>query len=283
MAMAALLSIGEFSRLTHVSVKALRHYHDLGLLEPAAIDPETGYRSYATAQVPVALVIRRFRELDMPLEEVRKVLQAADVGDRDAAIGAHLQRMEQQLQRTQDAVASLRELLDGATPTPSFGLRTIQATTALAAREVVAWEDVEAWLIEVFAEIDKVAGSGGSGGIDDCWRNGPSGALYGSDLFEAHVGEVVAFVPLESPPPSSLRPTGRIELVDIPGGRYAVTVHHGPFTELDRTYGALGTFVAERAIAAPGPIRENYLVTPADTLDPRDLRTEVCWPVTQAP
>ena len=48
------LSIGDFSRMTYLSIKALRHYHELGLLEPADVDPRTGYRLYDTAQVPTA-------------------------------------------------------------------------------------------------------------------------------------------------------------------------------------------------------------------------------------
>lgn len=52
--MPARLSIGDFSRMTHLSVKALRHYHDLGLLEPVEIDPLSGYRYYRPEQVPVA-------------------------------------------------------------------------------------------------------------------------------------------------------------------------------------------------------------------------------------
>jgi DNA-binding transcriptional MerR regulator len=64
--MSVLVSIGDFSRMTHLSVKALRFYHDQGLLEPARIDPATGYRFYEPAQVPLAQVIRRFRDLDMP-------------------------------------------------------------------------------------------------------------------------------------------------------------------------------------------------------------------------
>lgn len=54
------LTIGEFSRVTHLSVKTLRHYHEVGLLEPVHVDPGTGYRRYTTAQVPTAQVIRRF-------------------------------------------------------------------------------------------------------------------------------------------------------------------------------------------------------------------------------
>ena len=73
--MGTFLSIGAFSRMTFLSVKALRHYHDVGLLMPAAIDPESGYRRYEASQVPTAQVIRRLRDLGMPLEEVRVVVQ----------------------------------------------------------------------------------------------------------------------------------------------------------------------------------------------------------------
>ena len=71
--------LGEFSRMTYLSVKALRHYHDVGLLEPAEIDPSSGYRHYTADQVATAQAIRRFRDLDMPLEQVREVLQAPDL------------------------------------------------------------------------------------------------------------------------------------------------------------------------------------------------------------
>jgi effector-binding domain-containing protein len=57
----------------------------------------------------------------------------------------------------------------------------------------------------------------------------------------------------------------------LPAGRLAVMVHEGPFNELDRTYGALGTAVAKRGIGTDGPIRELYL---------SEASAEVCWPVT---
>jgi DNA-binding transcriptional MerR regulator len=60
------LTIGDFSQITHLSVKTLRRYHEAGLLEPDAVDPHSGYRYYSTAQVPTAQVIRRFRDLGMP-------------------------------------------------------------------------------------------------------------------------------------------------------------------------------------------------------------------------
>ena len=110
--MSVLLTIGDFSRMTHLSVKALRHYHDVGLLEPAAVDRSSGYRRYDASQVPVAQVIRRFRDLGMPVEEVKSVLDAADVTTRNQVIVAHLERMEGQLAQTQATVASLRAVLE---------------------------------------------------------------------------------------------------------------------------------------------------------------------------
>lgn len=71
------LSIGDFSRATHMTVKALRHYHEIRLLEPADVDPHTGYRHYSAEQIPTTQVVRRFRDLGMPLEEIRTVLAAS--------------------------------------------------------------------------------------------------------------------------------------------------------------------------------------------------------------
>ena len=95
--MSVLVPIGDFSRMTHLSVKALRFYHDQGLLEPARIDPSSGYRFYDPGQVPIAQVIRRFRDLDMPLDQVRAVLKAPDVETRTKEIIAHLNAMEAKL------------------------------------------------------------------------------------------------------------------------------------------------------------------------------------------
>src|SRR6266566_4943311 len=55
------VTIGDFSRASHLSVKTLRHYHEVGLLEPSEVDPHNGYRYYSEEQIPLAQVIRRLR------------------------------------------------------------------------------------------------------------------------------------------------------------------------------------------------------------------------------
>jgi DNA-binding transcriptional MerR regulator len=96
------LTIGEFSQITHLSVKTLRHYHDAGLLEAVQVDPHSGYRSYAPTQIPTAQVIRRFRDLGMPIPEVGEVLATTDPAARSALIARHLDRLEGELARTRE-------------------------------------------------------------------------------------------------------------------------------------------------------------------------------------
>lgn len=73
------VTIGEFARLTHRSVKTFHHYHQVGLLEPARVVTGSGYRGTPWDQVPEAHLIRRLRALDMPLAEVRVLLRSRDM------------------------------------------------------------------------------------------------------------------------------------------------------------------------------------------------------------
>jgi DNA-binding transcriptional MerR regulator len=88
-----LLSIGRFSRLTGLGVKALRHYDEIGLLPPEAVDEATGYRFYGARQLTAAEAIHRLRRLELPLEDIRRVLAANDAGVvRDTLVG-HQRRL----------------------------------------------------------------------------------------------------------------------------------------------------------------------------------------------
>ena len=75
--MSTSFSIGDFSRATHLTVKTLRHYHEAGLLVPSSVDPHTGYRRYTAEQISLAQLIRRFRSLNMPVEDVKAAKLAA--------------------------------------------------------------------------------------------------------------------------------------------------------------------------------------------------------------
>jgi DNA-binding transcriptional MerR regulator len=263
-----LLSIGDFSRMTFLTVKALRHYQQVGLLDPARTDPSSGYRYYRAEQVAEARLIRRLRDLDLPVEDVRTVLRAPDEETRNAVMVEHLDRMSKQLEQVQDTVDSLRRMLSGGGGDIGVTYRDEAAQLAIAVRGRVDGDAAVSWWIEAFTELHRLLRTAG---ID---RAGPDGAEFPTDFFTEGVAEIVAFVPVDRVPALA----GRIEAVTRLAVRYAVARHDGPMVDLDGAYSALGGTVVERAIAADGPVVERYLPV-GDEEDLLAHRTEVCWPV----
>jgi DNA-binding transcriptional MerR regulator len=267
--MAPRIAIGDFSRMTHLSVTTLRHYHEVGLLPPAEVDPDSGYRFYGVDQVRVAQVISRFRSLDMPLDKIKAVLEAPDPAARNHVIVEHMQRMESQLATTQSVVASLRSLLERPSAPIAISHRAVGAFRAAAIAGRVPASALDIWLGAAQREIDAALTAAA---IPPA---GPRAALYSAEFFQLEAGEVTACVPVAA----ELHSSGRVRTLEIPAAELAVAVHHGSLVDLDQTYGALGTYVAEREIGVAGPIREHYLVTEFDTDDESGYLTEVCWPV----
>ncbi len=266
--MTALLSIGEFATVTHLSVKTLRHYHEAGLLEPDQIDPHSGYRYYSTRQVATAQIIRRFRDLDMPVRDIARLLATGDVEDRSALITEHLQRLERRLAETADAVGALRRLLAPDPPRLEVVHRRAPARRVTAVEGDVALSDVLGWYDAAMVEIDVAIDAGPAA------RTGPPGGLYDNALFTDGAGHATVFVPTDR----DVR-AGRVHPVDLPARELALTVHRGPHDDIDLTYGALGAHLAEHALVVDGPVHETYLAGPRDTDDPDAWRTEIGWPV----
>jgi DNA-binding transcriptional MerR regulator len=271
--MPATLSIGQFSRVTHLSVKALRHYHDVGLLEPAEIHPTSGYRYYTTSQVPAAHMIKRFRNLEMPIDRVKAILAASDPDDQRRLISMHLDEMEQQLRATQAAVASLRALLEEPAPAFSVEYRTLGSSSSCAVEATIERDDLAEWWESAFTEI---AAALQASGIEPA---GPRGGLYEQRLFEEEHGRAIVYIPVEGQPLSR----GQVRPFLVPGAELAVTVHRGPHENIDRAYGALGINVAEHNIGLDAPVRERYLVGPHDTSDQSRWATEIAWPIAATP
>ncbi len=264
-------SIGDFARATQMSAKMLRHYHQIGLLEPADVDPDTGYRRYTAEQIPVAQVIRRFRGLDMPLERIQAVLAAQDLDTRNRLISQHLDQLETELAQTQAAVASLQDLLDAPSSSQETGIsfRRVDETPAAAISETIGIEDASAWYQGAIGELHATLAA------QNVVDAGPPGGIYSDDLFADERGQATVFIPCVG----GLRPLGRVEFAVIPAVELATITHAGSHDEVDRSYGALAAYVARHALALDGPIREYYLVGSHDTRDNLAWRTEIGWPI----
>jgi DNA-binding transcriptional MerR regulator len=269
--MSSSLAIGDFSRATHLTVKTLRHYHETGLLEPAQIDLQTGYRRYTTEQIPVAQIIKRFRDLDMPLTEIRAVLSAPDVRARNELIAAHLKRLEGDLVRTNAAVASLRNLLEHPAPEVPIGHRRADEVTAAAISEAVHVKEALSWYLGALGELHAALSA------QRINPTGPAGGIFSNAIFSHAHGEATVFVPCDG----KVRAIGRVASRVVPAVEIATLVHKGSHANIDLAYGSLATYVTRHALAIEGPLREYYLVGPQDTSDASAWRTEIGWPIFQ--
>ena len=107
-----LLTISAFARQVGLTPSALRFYDDCGLLRPASVDEQNGYRYYAPSQEARAALLRDLREIDLPLADVRVVLdEGATLGV--AVIQAHLRTVEGKAEAARRATARILASLRG--------------------------------------------------------------------------------------------------------------------------------------------------------------------------
>jgi DNA-binding transcriptional MerR regulator len=230
---------------------------------------ETGYRRYTPDQIPTAQIVRRFRDLDMPLEQIAAVLKAPDVRTRNDLLAEHLARLETELAQTRAAVSSLRSLLQGPPPALDLTHRTEPSIQSAAISSVVDLADLSTWFQGALGELYATIDAQGIG------ADGPPGAVIANEFFNDELGEITMFLPVAGP----FRPVGRVAPALLPATELAAIVHRGSHDDIDRSYGALASYVTQRALAVNGPIRERYLVGRHDTPNKNRWRTEIGWPI----
>ncbi len=166
-------------------------------------------------------------------------------------------------------MASLRDLLEHPSPSAVIEHRRLPATPAAAITATVEMGDLVAWYHGAIGEIQ------GTLSAQDIHASGPPGGIYANELFADERGDATIFFPVIC----EFRPVGRVEPMSVEGAELAVITHSGSHDDIDRSYGALATYVSEHALAVDGLIREYYLVGPYDTDDESAWRTEIGWPI----
>ncbi|OBF22593.1 MerR family transcriptional regulator [Mycobacterium sp. ACS4331] len=257
--------------MTQLTVKTLRHYHEVGLVVPDRIDPETGYRYYLPEQAATAVVVRRLRELDMPIPDIRAVLASAPE-QRNSLIAAHLVRLETQLAATARAVESLRAILERPPASSKIRHRTAPPTPVWLITATVDREELTTWWEGAMEELRAARGNAPDRGVP--------GALFGSELFERDRGEATVFVPVDDDVAAD--PGGRIRAAVLPAVDLVVLTHHGRHDDADVSYSELGAYATRHEIGVAAPLREYYHRFHWDTDDLNQWETELCWPVFRA-
>lgn len=267
--MGARVSIGDFAVMTSLSRKALRHYHDIGILEPAHIDSHTGYRFYDTSQVDHAHIIRRFRSLGMSIPDIKALLSTDDAAARTEIITTHLAQMEEQLQQTRDTVGALRELLSPVSAPAHVEVHRKPPLDVWSIGATIEVSEIDDWFGVSLRTLRDAVAMAGSTHLGD-----EPGGLYDRALFLESRGTAILFVPA----PHSAHPPDGVRAEVLPPAEFAVLTHAGGHDGIDRSYAALGRYVNEHLISHQGPIREHYIgATPSAPMT--FTATEICWPI----
>ena len=277
-----MLTIGDFARLGGVSVRMLRHYDATGLLQPARVDPASGYRYYAVDQLNRLNRLLALKDLGFTLDRVRTVLddevspdelrgmlrlRRAELAEQIAADAARLARVEARLRaiEKEHTMDTLTDKDFEVGPVTGHRLVTLTAT-------VDDLSDVGPVVGPLF---ERVAGAVGAAG----------GAPSGPAVAQYSVGddggvELLVGLPWDGETSPAITDAGA-RVVDLPPlPSCARTTYRGPMTGIGEAWARFVRTLDEAGWALDGPCREVYLHTPFD--DPDAWVTELRQPVRKA-
>jgi DNA-binding transcriptional MerR regulator len=245
------LTVGELAQASGLSPATIRRYGAAGVLQPMEVDAHSGYRYYSRDQVETAVLARTLRQLDVPLEEVRLILDEPDAASRLARLERHWQQVSEQVdrgRRERDHVARLfsgfQELIDSY----EVWTRPVEEAGALLRRRVVQLFDVPELTRESLRVMSaRVAAEGRSVLGDPVLRYGWPPERHDVDNAEAP-REVEVCLPVSGDPD-----------IVLPGGTLAATDVRGENTEFPQllaAYGAVSQWARLQGRQMLGPALE---------------------------
>lgn len=248
-----MFSIGEFSKITGITVKALRFYQERGLLIPARVESGSGYRYYDQRNIDTARAIASLREYEFGLDEIAEILQ--DHADEENI----LRFLKQRKQALKNRISQNRDL--------------VSSIDSIIQKEVKARQISEQ---SVFNIEEKnvapvlVAGIRMKGSYDEC---GKGFAKLGRSLGRHISGQPLCLFyddeyrenDADFEPCMTVRKPAEVDGIDVRelgAGRCINLIHRGPYTELGRSYERLITYAKEHGYTMQKPSREVYLKGP---------------------
>jgi len=280
-----MLKIGDFSKLSRVTVKTLRFYDEMGLLKPVQLDPYTGYRYYSVVQLPRLYRILAYKDLGFSLEQIRglldenpplsqlrslMLLKQSEIRTRLADDQARLARLEVRLRQIEYADGNPQEERMSAY---EVILKKVEPLQAAAVRGVIPnYDESEPIFDRLFDE----------GYVYVNWQRvrqvGCGIAVYHTIEGQENDIEVEAVAPIYEP----LRGSERVQVYELPAvEQMASIVHHGPFASIGQAYQAVVSWIENNGYHITGPCREIYLRYERGG-DQQNYVTEVQFPVSKA-
>ena len=268
-----MLKIGEFSRLSRISVRMLRHYDEIGLLAPDTVDPETGYRYYSEEQLAAASRITALREMDFSLAAIGEMLRSGERETVDSFYCERLRTLTEQMQAIHQRIAlvkSARKRLrkDEKAMEYQVNLKTIPERYAACVRMTLPRYDAEGmlWstLMSETARMNFVAD-------DPC--------LCCAVFHDGEYKEEDVDVEVQKTVKGHYEDTEHVRFKTLPAVQVASVVHKGSYSTLGAAQAALAAWVRDNGYAYAAPSFSIYHVSPHETRDPDAFVTELCTPV----
>jgi DNA-binding transcriptional MerR regulator len=249
-----MLKIGDFSRLSRISIKTLRYYDELGLLKPSRVDGFTGYRYYSTSQLIRLNRILAMKDMGLSLEQIAHLLDEEPTPDQIRGM-LRLKQVElrQQLAEGQARLLRIEAWLlafeqEVTMPAYDVILKDVAPLQVAQARGVAP--DMEQLGLTLDRLFDQVMGYIIQQGAT---LVGPGITVYyDAEFSEQHisVGACMAFA-------GSLNDGEQVKVITLPAVEtMASTIHHGSFSTLSQAYGAISTWIETNGYRINGPTRE---------------------------
>lgn len=268
-----MLKIGEFSKLSRVSVRMLRHYDDIGLLKPVEIDPFTGYRYYEADQLPVIGRITSLKDMGFKLSDIIKILEIYH--DRDK-LESYLEARRNELEIVHNQTAYQMMLLDTAKTrlrkdydmNYNVSIKTIPERYAATVHMTIPHYEDEgmAWqvMMEETAHLNLVA-------ADPCL----AAASFLDDEYKEENVELIAWKTVKGTYPD----TEHVKFQTLPAVKVASCTVKGSYAQMNDCYAAIIAWVGSNGFRCAGPMFNIYHVSPHETQNPEEFVTEVCYPI----
>ena len=269
-----MFKIGDFSRLSRISVKALRYYDEIGLLKPVKVDQFTGYRYYSADQLPRLNYIVALKNMGLSLEEVATLINndLTPSQMRDIFIlkkGELQQRVNEEKRRLEQVEKLLKQIeKEGAMPDYQITIKKVEPQLIASIRDVLStYGDIG----QLYGEIFKYLGKK--------WVFKPAGPVmlicHDGEYKESDV-DVEAVVPIGK----KISGSDRVKVYELPGlEQAACTVYKGAYEGINEAYNALMAWIESNGYQITGPDRELYFTDPRKVKDPSENVTEIQFPV----
>lgn len=270
-----LLTIGEFSRLSRLSIRMLRHYDERDVLRPAEVDPVSGYRYFHHGQLSTALRVRTLRDLGLSVAEIGAMLPLFDdPAALSAALAGQRGRLVAQAEAVRSQIAEVDRLIDTLKEIPmsiDVSYSVLPASIVASLRDVIPTYADEGRL---WARLMPAVMASGA-----VMTTPPvvSAVFHDEDYRESDV-DVEVRVSVAAP----FTPAGGVDCVQVPERPVVSAMLHGSYDQMGQITAALGAVVAERGEQLDGPMFNIYLVGPTQNPDPEHWLTQVCLPVRPA-